>query len=104
MTGEELDTYATLSTCSGASAEIAALVEIKANFSAQSGRRNTPGDPQGAAPEVTIMGANTKEAAIRGIDQLVRGQGVSCDRMGVTKVSKGYPEFPRTRKILSEVH
>ena len=45
MTGEELDAFTTLSTCSGASAEIAALAEIKTNFSAQCRQRNSPGGP-----------------------------------------------------------
>ena len=71
MTGEELDAFVTLSTCSGASAEIAVLAEIKAGFSARSGRGNALGGPQGAAPEITIMGANTRKAVIWEVDQLV---------------------------------
>ena len=71
MTGEELDTFVTLSTCSGASAERATLAEIRTNFSARCGSGNAFGGPQGAAPEVTITGTNTREAVIRGVDQLV---------------------------------
>ena len=50
MTGEELDTFVTLSTCSGASAEIAALAEIRTNFSTWCGRGNTPGGGAGSSP------------------------------------------------------
>ena len=72
MIGEELDTFVTLSTCFGASAEIAALAEIRTNFSARCGRGSASGGPQGAAPKVTITGANAREAVIRGVDQLVQ--------------------------------
>ena len=64
MTGEELEAFVALSTCSGASAEIPALAEIKVGFSAWCGERSAPGGPQGAAPEVMITGTSTKEAVI----------------------------------------
>ena len=72
MTGEELDTFVTLSICSGVSAEIAALAEIRTNFSARCGRGNASEGAQGEAPEVMITGANNREAVIRGVDQLVQ--------------------------------
>ena len=72
MTGEELEAFVTLSTCSGASVEIAALAEIKVGFSARFVEGNAPGGPQGAVPEVTITGASTKAAVIRGVNQLVQ--------------------------------
>ena len=50
MTGEELKAFSEFSTCSGASAEIAALAEIKADFSAKCGwGTGAPGGQQGAA-------------------------------------------------------
>ena len=68
MTGEELEAFVTLSTCSGASADIAALAEIKAGFSARCGEGSAPGGSQGAAPGVTISRTSTKGAVVRGID------------------------------------
>ena len=73
MTGDELKAFIDFSTCSGASAEIAALAEIKADFSARCrGTNGASRAHQGAALEVTISGSSTKEAVLRGIGQLVQ--------------------------------
>ena len=67
MTGEELKAFSEFLMCSGASAEIAVLAEIKADLSAKSGwRTGASGDQQGVAPEITISGSSTKEAVLRG--------------------------------------
>ena len=72
MTGEELKAFSEFSTCSGASAKIAVMAEIKVDFSAKCGSgTGAPGGQQGAAPEITISGSSTKEAVVRGVGQLV---------------------------------
>ena len=71
MTGEELKAFDEISTCSGASAEIAALAEIKADLSTKSGwRARASGDQQGGVLGITISGASTMDAVLRGMDQL----------------------------------
>ena len=73
MTGDELKAFGEFSTCSGASAKIAALAEIKADFFAGcGGRREASGGHHGAAPEITISGSSIKEAVLRGVGQLAR--------------------------------
>ena len=72
ITGEELKAFSEFSTCSGASAEIAVLAEIKADFSAKSSwGTDASGGQQGVAPEITISGSTTKEAVLWGVGQLV---------------------------------
>ena len=108
MIGEELKAFGEFSTCSGASAEIAVLAEIKADFSAKCGwGTGASGGHQGAAPEITISGPNTKEAVLRGVGQLVQEVEAKEDALARASsrawevIQKGSTELTRQWDLLS---
>ena len=78
MTGTVLTTFASFSTDSGASKEMAALMKIKESLAANRMKSvPAPGGPPAATPGFTISGDDAMDAIIRGIAQLGKDL---CDR------------------------